>query len=124
MSGATHPASRRRFTISGTAFAASGTFTVTRSISEPACASSRHCATVDATSAVSVLFIDWTTTGAPPPTRTSPTFTPIVGRRSGAIDLDVLDHVEVEDRDHDEDEEDEPRLQEALLHLQREVAAR
>jgi hypothetical protein len=34
----------------------------------------RTCATVAATSAVSVLVIDWTTIGAPPPTATLPTF--------------------------------------------------
>src|SRR5512141_3479516 len=121
MSGAAHPASRIRATISGTAFAASGTFTVTRRSSEPASASSRHCATVDAPSAVSVLFIDCTRTGAPPPTRTSPTFTPMLGFRTGAMS-DVLDDVDVEDRHHEEDEEHEPGLQEALLHLEREVA--
>ena len=33
---------------------------------------------VAAASAVSVIVIDWTTTGAPPPTCTLPTFTPIV----------------------------------------------
>ncbi len=65
--------------------AASGTFTVMRTISEPASASSRHCCAVAATSAVSVLVIDWTTTGAPPPTWTLPTFTPIVSRRFSDI---------------------------------------
>ena len=68
MRGASTPALSIRFLISGTAFAASGTFTVTRTISEPAWASSMHCRAVPATSAVSVLAIDWTTTGAPPPT--------------------------------------------------------
>src|SRR5690606_14484222 len=37
---------------------------------------------VESTAAVSVLVMDWTTTGAPPPTITSPTFTPTVMRRS------------------------------------------
>ena len=64
--------------ISGTACAASGTLTVTRTISDPACASSMHCRAVPATSAVSVLAIDWTTTGAPPPTVTGPTRTATV----------------------------------------------
>src|SRR5215204_1418990 len=64
--------------ISGTAAAASGTFTVTRTISEPASASSTHCCAVEAASAVSVIVIDWTTTGAPPPTWTFPTRTPTV----------------------------------------------
>ena len=39
--------------------AASGTFTVTRTISEPASASSMHCCAVAAASAVSVIVIDW-----------------------------------------------------------------
>jgi hypothetical protein len=41
-----------------------------------------HCFAVDATSAVSVFAIDWTTTGAPPPTWTLPTRTPTVRWRS------------------------------------------
>jgi hypothetical protein len=40
-----------------------------RTISEPARASAATCATVPSMSAVSVLVIDWTTIGAPPPTR-------------------------------------------------------
>src|SRR6185436_5783413 len=78
MSGASQPASSIRCLISGTAAAASGTLTVTRTISEPASASSMHCRAVDAASAVSVIVIDWTTTGAPPPTWTVPTRTPTV----------------------------------------------
>ncbi len=78
ISGASTPWTIIRRLISGTACAASGTFTVTRTISEPARASSMHCFAVEATSAVSVLAMDWTTTGAPPPTRTGPTGTPTV----------------------------------------------
>src|ERR1700683_2436612 len=78
MIGASQPASRRRFLISGNAAAASGMLTVTRTSSEPAWASSRHCFVVAATSAVSVLVIDWTTIGAPPPTWILPTFTATV----------------------------------------------
>src|SRR5262249_20052465 len=78
ISGASTPASSIRRLISGTACAASGMLTVTRTISDPACASSMHCLAVEATSAVSVLAMDWTTTGAPPPTRTGPTRTPRV----------------------------------------------
>src|SRR5271170_2150367 len=78
MSGTSQPASRRRFLISGTAAAASGIFTVIRTSSEPAWASSRHCCVVEAISTVSVLVMDWTTTGAPPPTWILPTFTPTV----------------------------------------------
>src|ERR1700735_2532389 len=78
MSGTSQPASSRRFLISGTAAAASGIFTVMRTSSEPACASSRHCCAVEAMSTVSVLVMDCTTTGAPPPTWILPTFTPTV----------------------------------------------
>ena len=83
MSGAVQPASIMRCLISGMAAAAFGRLTVTRTISEPAWASSMHCCAVTAASAVSVLVIDCTTTGAPPPTwtaptRGSPTRTPIV----------------------------------------------
>src|SRR5260221_7540312 len=81
MIGTLQPAASNRFLISGTAAAASGTFTVQRTISEPASASSRVCFKVDSTSAVSVLVMDCTTTGAPPPTRTCPTLTPKVLRR-------------------------------------------
>ena len=72
------PASSIRFLISGTAAAASGMLTVIRTMSEPARASSMHCVAVDLTSTVSVFDMDWTTTGAPPPTCTGPTFTPTV----------------------------------------------
>ncbi len=78
MSGASQPASSIRCLISGTAAAASGRFTVTRTISEPAAASSMHCSAVARASAVSVIVIDCTTIGAPPPTWTRPTFTPTV----------------------------------------------
>ena len=83
MSGAVHPASSIRCLISGTAAAASGRFTVTRTISDPASASSMHCRAVARASAVSVIVIDCTTTGAPPPTCTTfagpePTLTPTV----------------------------------------------
>jgi len=64
--------------ISGTAAAASGMLTVIRTISEPARASSMHWVAVDFTSTVSVFDMDWTTTGAPPPTMTLPTRTPTV----------------------------------------------
>src|SRR5262245_21394609 len=81
MSGASPPASSIRRLISGTAAAASGMLTVIRTISEPARASSMHCWHVDLTSTVSVFDIDWTTTGAPPPTMTLPTRTPTVAWR-------------------------------------------
>src|SRR5215470_9559599 len=59
--------------MAGTAAAAAAVFTVTRTSSEPASARALTWATVAATSAVSVLVIDWTTIGAPPPMTTSPT---------------------------------------------------
>ena len=59
--------------------------TVMRTISEPAWASSMHCREVDAMSTVSVFAIDWTTTGAPPPTWTGPTGTPTVVWRFLAV---------------------------------------
>ena len=62
----------------GTAAAASSRSTVMRTISEPARASAATCFAVAAASAVSVLVIDCTTTGAPPPTVTLPTFTATV----------------------------------------------
>ncbi len=74
-----------RCLISGTAAAASGRLTVTRTISEPACHSSMHCCAVDAASAVSVIVIDCTTTGAPPPTVTLPTFTATVRCRLSSL---------------------------------------
>src|SRR5690606_721357 len=68
-------------TMRGTAAAASGVLTVTRTISDPARQSSATCFVVAATSAVSVLVMDCTTTGAPPPTSTFPIRTRRVARR-------------------------------------------
>ena len=69
----------------GTAAAASSRSTVKRTSSEPACAKAAIWRVVASMSAVSVLVIDWTTIGAPPPTMTaaspSPTLTPTVARR-------------------------------------------
>src|SRR5437660_11643405 len=62
-------------TMCGTAAAASSLFTVTRTSSDPARAKSATCCTVEGTSAVSVLVIDCTTTGASLPTRTPPILT-------------------------------------------------
>ena len=59
----------------GTAAAAASLFTVTRTNSEPAWARAAIWRTVPATSAVSVLVMDCTTTGASLPTRTAPTLT-------------------------------------------------
>src|SRR5579859_5350685 len=68
-------------TIFGTASAAASVFTVTRTSSEPAFARAITWLTVEVTSAVSVLVIDWTTMGWPPPTRTPPTLTATEARR-------------------------------------------
>src|SRR5438874_6376838 len=59
-------------TMCGSAAAASSLFTVTRTSSDPARARDAICSTLEATSAVSVLVIDCTTTGASAPTRTLP----------------------------------------------------
>src|SRR5580692_3332961 len=75
------PRLRKASRICGTAAAASSRSTVLRTISEPARANAATCATVPATSAVSVLVIDCTTIGAPPPTATLPTMTWVVLRR-------------------------------------------
>ena len=56
--------------MAGTAAAASGRSTVRRTSSEPARASSLIWMAVPMASAVSVLVIDCTTTGASPPTQT------------------------------------------------------
>jgi hypothetical protein len=73
--GAVQPASSMRCLISATRAAAAGRLTVTRTISDPASASSTHCAAVPRASAVSVNVIDWTTIGAPrrPARRGAPT---------------------------------------------------
>src|SRR5271165_4366382 len=85
MSGAVTPRAANRSRIRGTAAAASSRSTVRRTISEPARASAAIWRAVASTSAVSVLVIDWTTTGAPPPTVTAaspaPTRTPALARR-------------------------------------------
>src|ERR1700684_2155699 len=69
---------RSRSLMCGTAAAASSRSTVIRTSSEPARASAATWLAVPSTSAVSVLVIDCTTTGAPPPTVTLPTFTATV----------------------------------------------
>src|ERR1019366_2613249 len=54
--------------ISASASASSCDGTATRTIWHPAAVSSAICCSVALTSAVSVVVIDWTETGAPPPT--------------------------------------------------------
>src|SRR5258708_10779982 len=65
-----------------TAAAASLLLTVMRTSSEPALARACTWRTVPSTSAVSVLVIDCTTIGAPPPTRTAPIETGTEERRA------------------------------------------
>ena len=65
--------SGERRTIRGSAAASSIFGTATRTTSHPADASAAICAVVAGTSCVLVSVIDCTTTGAPPPMRTSPT---------------------------------------------------
>src|SRR5438445_1113821 len=72
------PRLRRPSRMCGTAAAASSRSTVMRTISDPARDSAATCAIVPSTSAVSVLVIDCTTIGAPPPTATLPTMTWVV----------------------------------------------
>jgi hypothetical protein len=83
------PAAASAAQISGTAAAAASEFTVMRTISDPALASSRICLTVAVTSAVSVLVMDCTTTGAAPPITTLPTVTGVL-RRVPGTGLDLL----------------------------------
>src|SRR5690348_10339019 len=58
----------------GSASASSLFGTATRTTSQPADASEAICAVVASTSCVFVSVIDWTTTGAPPPIWTPPTW--------------------------------------------------
>ena len=83
MTGTSTPRPRTLRTISGTAAAASSVLTVTRTSCEPAWASRATWIAVESGSAVSVLVIDWTTTGWADPTSTPPTSTETVGRRTG-----------------------------------------
>src|ERR671912_1011082 len=59
--------------IAGSASTSSCDGTATRTIWQPDAVSSAICCSVALTSAVSVVVIDWTDTGAPPPTGTDPT---------------------------------------------------
>src|SRR6478609_5141131 len=81
MIGTSQPSSERRRTISGTAAADSSLFTVTRTSCDPALARAVTWATVPATSAVSVLVIDWMTIGCLEPIWTDPTVVVTVRRR-------------------------------------------
>ncbi len=80
-SGTAHPAASSRARMPATAAADSVVSTVIRTSSEPARARSSTWRAVASASAVSVLVIDCTTMGAPPPMATSPTSTRRVFRR-------------------------------------------
>src|ERR1700676_3823122 len=73
MMGTRTPCLSNSSTMRGTAAAASSLLTVIRTSSDPARANAAHCCTVEGMSAVSVLVIDCTTTGASEPTRTPST---------------------------------------------------
>ncbi len=75
ISGTSQPMASRRARMPATSAAASGEFTVMRTSSEPARQSSATWRAVASASAVSVLVMDCTTTGAPPPMATAPTIT-------------------------------------------------
>ena len=70
--------------MAGSASASSWDGTATRTIWHPAAVSSAICCRVAFTSAVSVVVIDCTVTGAPPPTGTAPTMTWRDVRRSAS----------------------------------------
>src|SRR6476646_1335889 len=116
MIGTSTPRPRTLRTISGTAAAASSELTVTRTSCEPACARRTTWIAVPSASAVSVLVIDWTTTGWEDPTRTPPTSTLTVGRRRGRSESGELtrtlraaeaDDVETGDPDEAREQEHE-----------------
>ena len=62
------------FAITGSASASSWLGTATRTIWQPDAVSSAICCSVALMSAVGVVVIDWTETGASPPTATEPTW--------------------------------------------------
>src|ERR1700739_1539040 len=86
MMGTRTPTLSSSSTMRGTAAAASSLFTVMRTSSDPARANAATCCTVEGTSAVSVLVIDCTPTGAPEPTPTPPTTAVTVFLR-GIVDI-------------------------------------
>src|SRR6266705_1720030 len=113
--GTSQPRASSRSRMRGTCAAASAVLTVTRTISEPARASSATWVAVLWRSAVSVFVIDCTKTGAPPPISACPTRTCrvlcleifVIGRsiqrQSRDLDLDVrfqIDGLVVVDEAH------------------------
>ena len=92
--------------------AAASLLTVTRTSSEPAWASAATWSAVASASAVSVLVIDWTTTGWPEPTGTPPTSTvtlrrprrAVDGQSSAAARMPVSNRVSQTSKRHQDDE--------------------
>src|SRR5665647_3290589 len=70
--------------IAGRASASSWVGTATRTMSQPAAVSAAICWSVALMSVVGVVHIDWTLTGASPPTSTLPTLILRVGRREAS----------------------------------------
>ncbi len=70
--------------IAGSASASSWVGTATRTMSQPAAVSSAICCRVALMSVVGVVHMDWTLTGASPPTSTEPTRILRVGRRGAS----------------------------------------
>src|SRR5689334_11318724 len=89
MIGTSTPRARSFSLMCGTAAAASDRSTVTRTSSDPARARAATCAVVAATPAVSVLVIDCTTIGAPPPSLAPAMSTGTEARRAMAVDEDM-----------------------------------
>src|SRR6187397_3618298 len=131
MIGTSTPRPRTLRTISGTAAAASSVLTVTRTSCEPACARRATWIAVASASAVSVLVIDWTTTGCAAPTSTPPTSTLTVacrvGRRASGefigLRAEAADDVEARHPDDEREQEDEADYVGQLLGAQADPGA-
>src|SRR6187551_716086 len=113
-----------RYTSFLSASASSDFGTATRTISQPAEARSAICPIVASTSYVFVSVIDCTTTGAPPPIATPPTWiwrslaigASLTGQRFGSAAPDAVHVVREADEEEEEDDED-PDRRRALVGL-------
>ena len=115
MTGTPTPRSRSLRTISGTAAAAGSLLTVTRTSSLPAWASRATWIAVPSASAVSVLVIDWTTTGWALPTVHPADVdrdglrdgrVALIGRGRQAAEPDDVEAGDPQDEGHQNDEPD------------------